>query len=74
MQELGDPDLTVILTVDPAKQTSSLPPYIVTPCDLAEFYLRTAGDADPQTKVFDFGNGEYIHRIQHGVYLIPVLL
>ncbi|KAL1717696.1 kinase-like domain-containing protein [Schizophyllum commune] len=56
MQELGDPDLTVILTVDPAKQTTSLPPYIVAPCDPAEFYLRTAGDADPQTKVFDFGN------------------
>ncbi|KAL1698642.1 kinase-like domain-containing protein [Schizophyllum commune] len=56
MQELGDPDVTVILTVDPAKQTTSLPPYIVTPCDLAEFYLKTTGDDDPQIKIFDFGN------------------
>ena len=59
MQELGDPDVTVILTVDPAKQSPSLPPYIVTPCDLAELYLRTSGDDNPQVQVFDLGNGEY---------------
>ncbi|KAL1676814.1 kinase-like domain-containing protein [Schizophyllum commune] len=64
MQELGDPDLTVILTVDPAKQTTSLPPYIVTQCDLAKFYLRTVGDDGPQTKIFDFGNAFKVGDMQ----------
>ncbi|KAI5827060.1 kinase-like protein [Schizophyllum commune Tattone D] len=56
MEELGDYDLTVVLTVDPAKQTPSLPPYIVAPCDLADYYMKTAGDDAPLTKIFDFGN------------------
>ncbi|KAL1687450.1 kinase-like protein [Schizophyllum commune] len=56
MQDLDAHELTVVLPVDPANQTHSLPPYVVKPCDLATYYDRIAGGAEPQTKLFDFGN------------------
>uniref|UniRef100_D8QLW2 Protein kinase domain-containing protein n=1 Tax=Schizophyllum commune (strain H4-8 / FGSC 9210) TaxID=578458 RepID=D8QLW2_SCHCM len=64
MQELRDPDITVILTADPAKQSPALPPYIVTPCNLAEFYLKIIGNADPHTKVLDLGNARRVGTMQ----------
>ena len=58
MQDLDAYELTVVLPVDPANQTPSLPPYVVKPCDLATYHDKIAGEAEPQTKLFDFGNGE----------------
>ncbi|KAI5886663.1 kinase-like protein [Schizophyllum commune H4-8] len=56
MQDLPAYDLTVVLPVNAAHQTPSLPPYVVAPCDLAAYYDKVAGDAKPETKLFDFGN------------------
>ncbi|KAL1731334.1 kinase-like protein [Schizophyllum commune] len=56
MQDLDAYELTVVLPVDPANQTPSLPPYVVKPCDLATYHDKIAGEAEPQTKLFDFGN------------------
>ncbi|KAL1757694.1 kinase-like domain-containing protein [Schizophyllum commune] len=56
MQDLSAYELTVVLPVNAAHQTPSLPPYVVAPCDLAAYYDRVAGDAEPETKLFDFGN------------------
>ena len=57
MQDLDAYELTVVLPVDPANQTPSLPPYVVKPCVLAAYHDKIAGETDPQTKLFDFGNG-----------------
>ncbi|KAL1669874.1 kinase-like domain-containing protein [Schizophyllum commune] len=56
MQDLGEYELTVVLPIDPAKQTASLPPYIVTPCRWADYFFRNLGEMKPQIKVYDFGN------------------
>ncbi|KAL1717671.1 kinase-like protein [Schizophyllum commune] len=56
MQDLDAYELTVVLPVDPANQTPSLPPYVVKPCDLAAYHDKIAREAEPQTKLFDFGN------------------
>ncbi|KAL1744933.1 kinase-like domain-containing protein [Schizophyllum fasciatum] len=56
MRDLGEYDMLVVLPVDPANQTPSLPPYILTPCELGGYYAKVAGSTKPQIKVFDFGN------------------
>lgn len=59
MHDLDTPETTLVLTSDPRKQTLSLPAYVVAPCDLVAYFRRTANPAQPQVKIFDFGNGEY---------------
>ncbi|KAI5886645.1 kinase-like protein [Schizophyllum commune H4-8] len=56
MQDLGEYELTIVLPIDPAKQTASLPPYIVTPCRWADYFFNDLGEMKPQIKVYDFGN------------------
>ena len=60
MQDLGVYELTVVLPIDPTKQTASLPPYIVTPCRWADHFFNDLGEMKPQIKVYDFGNGQCI--------------
>ena len=67
MQDLPAYELTVVLPVNAAHQTPSLPPYVVAPCDLAAYYDKVAGDVEPETQLFDFGNGE-------GLFPSPILL
>ncbi|KAI5827058.1 kinase-like protein [Schizophyllum commune Tattone D] len=56
MQDLGEYELTLVLPIDPTKQTASLPPYIVTPCRWADHHFNDLGGMEPQIKVYDFGN------------------
>ncbi|KAI5831073.1 kinase-like protein [Schizophyllum commune Tattone D] len=56
MQDLPAYELTVVLPVNAAHQTPSLPPYVVAPCDLAAYYDSVADDAEPEMKLFDFGD------------------
>ncbi|KAL1717689.1 kinase-like domain-containing protein [Schizophyllum commune] len=56
MQDLGEYELTVVLPIDPTKQTASLPPYIVTPCRWADHFFNDLGRMKPHIKVYDFGN------------------
>ncbi|KAL1698640.1 kinase-like domain-containing protein [Schizophyllum commune] len=56
MQDLGEYELTVVLPIDPTKQTASLPPYIVTPCRWADHFFNDLAEMKPQIKVYDFGN------------------
>ncbi|KAL1717694.1 kinase-like domain-containing protein [Schizophyllum commune] len=56
MQDLGEYELTVVLPIDPTKQTASLPPYIVTPCRWADHSFNNLGGMKPHIKVYDFGN------------------
>ena len=58
MQDVGEPEITVTVTVSAAHQTRSLPAYLLTPCNLGAYYQQIAGDALPQVKIFDFGAGE----------------
>ena len=58
MQDLGVYELTVVLPIDPTKQTASLPPYIVTPCRWADHFFNDLGGMKPHIKVYDFGNGK----------------
>ncbi|EJD48143.1 kinase-like protein [Auricularia subglabra TFB-10046 SS5] len=60
MQDLSYPELTVVLTTTAAKQTSSLPAYLVMPCDIAAYYLRIKLNEPPQTLVFDFGTAHEV--------------
>ncbi|KIY68803.1 kinase-like protein [Cylindrobasidium torrendii FP15055 ss-10] len=56
MQDLDTPEVTLVLTSDPRKQTPSLPAYVVAPCNLAAYSRRIPSSAQPQVKIFDFGN------------------
>ena len=58
MQDLGVYELTVVLPIDPTKQTASLPPYIVTPCRWADHFFNDLGGMKPHIKAYDFGNGK----------------
>ncbi|EJD36082.1 kinase-like protein [Auricularia subglabra TFB-10046 SS5] len=55
MQDLSYPELTVVLPTTAAKQTPSLPAYLVTPCDIAAYYSRIGTADPPRTLAFDFG-------------------
>ncbi|KAG6901938.1 hypothetical protein C0995_006460 [Termitomyces sp. Mi166 len=59
VQELCPHDLTVVLSFSSDDQTSSLPPYIITPCGVAKYHNMVTRSALPrtlpQTKIFDFG-------------------
>ncbi|KAL1757718.1 kinase-like domain-containing protein [Schizophyllum commune] len=56
MQDLGEYGLTVVLPINPARQTASLPPYIVTPCQWGDYFFKYLEGVTPQIKVYDFGN------------------
>jgi serine/threonine-protein kinase SRPK3 len=60
MLYLGDHNITIVLPVLSAKRNSSLPAYILAPCNtLTAYYEDIAGsEALPRTILFDFGNGE----------------
>lgn len=49
------PEITVLLTVSAHNPTSSLPAYVMMPCDMTTYYNKIAG---PQVKLFDFGSGK----------------
>ncbi|KZT13126.1 kinase-like protein [Laetiporus sulphureus 93-53] len=49
-------DLTIVLPCSAAKQTRSLPAYVVAPCRLTTYYEKLASSDPPVTKIFDFGN------------------
>lgn len=55
MQDLSYPEVTIVLPTTAEKQTSSLPAYLLTPCDIADYYSRIKTDEPPHTRVFDFG-------------------
>ncbi|TFK68449.1 kinase-like protein [Pluteus cervinus] len=63
MQYLGAYDLTIVLTSSATKQTSSLPPYVVSPCNLTSFYKKLANSDLPQTKLFDFGSAHEVGKL-----------
>ncbi|KAI0369095.1 kinase-like protein [Pilatotrama ljubarskyi] len=57
IQDLSPYDLTIVLPRDPSAQTSSLPPYVVPPCDLGRYWERIhSPDTLPDVKILDFGN------------------
>ena len=58
IQDVGQHDMIIVLPTSTAQQTSSLPAYVLVPCNLAKYYDQIAGKDLPQTKIFDFGNGE----------------
>jgi hypothetical protein len=58
MQDLTDYNLTIVLPTSAANQIPSLPAYLVEPCNLAAYYDEISPPDLPQTKLFDFGNGE----------------
>ncbi|KIJ36332.1 hypothetical protein M422DRAFT_34296 [Sphaerobolus stellatus SS14] len=58
MQGLGPHELFPVLTTSAAKQTSSLPPYIVFPCSFGIYYSKICLGFF-QTKIFDFGSAHY---------------
>ncbi|GJJ08831.1 hypothetical protein Clacol_003050 [Clathrus columnatus] len=57
MLELSPHDATIVLTRTPSDQTSSLPAYLLSPCDLAAYYQMIASQDPPQMKVCDFSSG-----------------
>ncbi|KZT13125.1 kinase-like protein [Laetiporus sulphureus 93-53] len=56
MQDLSPYDLTIVLPCSAAKQTRSLPAYVVALCHLTTYYEKLAGSDPPVAKIFDFGN------------------
>ncbi|TFK69247.1 kinase-like protein [Pluteus cervinus] len=59
MQDLGAYNARLY----PSKQTSSLPPYVVSPCELPTFYKQLANSNLPQTKLFDFGGAHEVGKL-----------
>ncbi|TRM59015.1 kinase-like protein [Schizophyllum amplum] len=56
MQDIYHCEITLVLPRNPINQTPSLPPYVLEPCKLGMYYHQIAGSADPQPKLYDFGN------------------
>lgn len=71
MQDLSPNEVTLTVTVTAAQQTSSLPAYVLAPCELGAYYERIAGKALPQTKIFDFGAGEPLFFYPSQFLIIP---
>ena len=65
-------DHEIVLPICAAYQTPSLPAYVLPPCKLAKYYDEIAGKDLPQTKIFDFGNGEsYFYSLTPHFYHSP---
>lgn len=62
MAHFPPPECTVVLTVDPMDQTTSLPPYLVTAISMADYMVNAVPslpsiEVVPHLKILDFGNG-----------------
>jgi len=72
MLALEDHEMIIVLPISAAYQTPSLPAFVLPPCKLAKYYDEIAGKDLPQTKIFDFGNGEsYFYSLTPHFYHSP---
>ena len=54
LQELSPYDITMVLPIDPAQQTASLPCYMLNHCDLSPLWRKICKTASgPDVKIFD---------------------
>ncbi len=62
-------DVTMVITEDPASRSSSLPLYLLSPCDLLSVYKDYDGlEAHQAARLYDFGNGTSVRA--HPPYVI----
>jgi serine/threonine-protein kinase SRPK3 len=62
LEHFGDPECTVVLPVNPADQSASLPSYLVTAISMADYMVKSrpplaSAEFLPSLKILDFGNG-----------------
>ncbi|RPD57390.1 kinase-like protein [Lentinus tigrinus ALCF2SS1-7] len=61
MARLYEYDVTMVVPIKPAYRTRSLPPYLVSPCEILRVYKHHGGyNADQHAKLLDFGNARRI--------------
>jgi hypothetical protein len=61
LEHFSEPECTVVLPINPGKQTASLPPYLVTAMSMADYMVNAdpplPGIGVPSLKILDFGSG-----------------
>ncbi|KAI9061342.1 kinase-like protein [Trametes sanguinea] len=63
LQELSPYDITMVLPVDPAQQTASLPRFMLNHCDLGPLWRNICKTASgPDVKIFDFGSARNVNE------------
>ncbi|RPD77900.1 kinase-like protein [Lentinus tigrinus ALCF2SS1-7] len=61
MSMLDQYDVTMVVPDDPALHSSSLPPYLLSPCDLLQAYKYYGGlEAHQAARLLDFGNARQV--------------
>ncbi|RDX57206.1 kinase-like protein [Lentinus brumalis] len=54
-------DVTMVITENPASRSTSLPPYLLSPCDLLSVYKDYDGlEAHQAARLYDFGNARRV--------------
>ncbi|KAJ2994547.1 hypothetical protein NUW54_g7532 [Trametes sanguinea] len=63
LQELSPYDIIMVLPIDPAQKTASLPRYMLNHCDLSPLWRKICKTASgPDVKIFDFGGARNVNE------------
>ena len=68
LSEIGNYEVTMVLPTDPNLVSTSLPRYLVSPCNLSPYFDSVSSNdeipLEPEAKLFDFGAGaSFFHSI-----------